>query len=184
MDQQEIQETGILGFVARSTVLHVVTYFLFGALFAFYNPFHQGVHTVELFPDYMFLFRSMTSIWVTGGGILQIIRGPVLMAPLYYFRETFLGEKSGWLKLFLLMACWTCIGSVVAGPGSLEGYFYTTLPVELHLDGLPEVITQMLGFSLALVYLENHKDHKKLVYGLTAVFLVIVALLGYAVSLI
>jgi hypothetical protein len=106
------------------------------------------------------------------------------MAPLYYYRSVFLGEKNGWLKLFILMAGLTCIGAVVAGPGSLEGYFYTTLPTALHTDGLPEVITQMFAFSYLVTYLEEHKSSKKLVYGLTTVFIVIVALLGYAVTLI
>jgi hypothetical protein len=184
MEKETIEQTSFIGFVARTTILHVVTYFLFGALFAFYNPFHQGVHTIELFPEYQFLFKPMESAWVTAGAILQIIRGPVLMGPLYYFRSVFLGEKNGWLKLFLLMAGLTCIGAVVAGPGSLEGYFYTTLPMELHTDGLPEVLTQMFTFSYLVTFLESHKSSKKLVFGLTAVFIVIVALLGYAVTLI
>lgn len=184
MEKETIEKTSLLGFVARTTVLHVVTYFLFGALFAFYNPFHQGVHTIELFPEYQILFRPMESAWVTGGAILQIIRGPVLMIPLYYYRSVFLGEKNGWLKLFILMAGLTCLGAVVAGPGSLEGYFYTTLPVALHTDGLPEVITQIFAFSYLVTYLESHKSSKKRVYGLTTVFIVIVALLAYAVTLI
>ena len=183
MESSEIRETGLVGFVARQTVLHVVTYFLFGLLFAFFNPFHQGVHTIELFPEYAFLFRSMESNWVIAGAVLQIIRGPVLMVPLYYFRDVYLGEKNGWLKLALLMVCLTLIGAVTAGPGALEGMFYTTLPMQLHLDGWPEVITQMLAFSYLVTYLEENRDNKRLVHGLGIVFVLIVMMLSYAVYL-
>lgn len=183
MNQNEIDQTSILGFVARTTVLHIVTYFFFGLIFAFFNPFHQGVHTIELFPEYAFLFRSMESNWVIAGAALQVFRGPFLMAPLYYFRSTFLGEERGWTKLCGVLVCLTLLGSVTAGPGSIEGMFYTNLPMKLHLDGYPEVITQILAFSYLVPYLEKRKENKKLVYGLTAVCVIIVALLSYAVYL-
>lgn len=173
-------EISFLGFTVRMTIMHIVTYFLFGFIFAFYNPFHQGVHTIELYPEYQVFFKTMDSIYVIGGGLFQIFRAPIIAASLYPFKDVFLGKKNGWLYLCGVMVALTLIGSVVPGPGSIEGLLYTNLPLALHLDGYPEVITQMIGFSY-LVYYWEHNQSKKLTYAIVAVFLAIVFMLSMGV---
>ena len=180
METRQVPKISFLGFVTRTTILHVITYFAFGFIFAFMNPLHQGVHTIELFPEYQFLFKSIDSLWVIGGGLLQIIRGPIIMAALYPYREVFLGRKNGWLLLAALMISLTLLGAVVAGPGSLEGYFYTNMPLELHLDGMPEVITQMIGFSFLVPIWEFNKS-KWVNVGFIAAFVLIVFMLSMGV---
>ena len=69
---------------------------------------------------------------------------------------------------------------MVAGSGSLEGYFYTTLPLALHLDGLPEVVTQMIGFSYLFCYWMRGGS-KRLTYVIMAVFLAVVFMLSMGV---
>jgi len=180
METRQVPKISFLGFVTRTTILHVITYFVFGFIFAFMNPLHQGVHTIELYPEYQFLFKSMDSLWVIGGGLLQIIRGPIIMAALYPYREVFLGRKNGWLLLAALMISLTLFGAVTAGPGSLEGYFYTNLLLELHLDGLPEVITQIIGFFFLVPLWEFNKS-KWVNIGIVAAFVLIVFMLSMSV---
>jgi uncharacterized membrane protein len=55
----------------------------------------------------------------------------------------------------------TCIGAVNATPGSIEGFIYTEVSLKAHLVGMPEVITQALGFSV-LFWLWERKAKNKL----------------------
>jgi hypothetical protein len=55
---------------------------------------------------------------------VQIFRGALLALAIYSFREV-IGQRLGWLKLFFLLFVLTAIGSVITGPGSIEGFLYT-----------------------------------------------------------
>ena len=50
------------------------------------------------------------------------------------------------MKLFWLLYVLTSIGAVITGPGSIEGFLYTTFSYN-PLIGVPEITLQMMAFS-------------------------------------
>ena len=83
---------GILGFVGRITVVHVVTYFVFGFFFAVVQN-REALYAAQPVP----FMRPLTDILVVAGPLFQLIRGPVLALSIYPIRETlFSREKRGW----------------------------------------------------------------------------------------
>lgn len=128
----------------RVTACHVVTYFV------------AGIFAYTLL-DYPTLFeaspimRPTSSNWIAAGPSLQVIRGLIFALVLYPFRQVFLSEPRGWLKLwglFLGLAIFS-----TAGPnfGSVEGLIYTKLSLADHLRGLPELVLQTLALSVLVV---------------------------------
>lgn len=160
-DEKEVQEEQVkkeiknplkkdtdLGFIFRFTLVHVLTYFAFG-LFAFFAfNYTEGFQSTDVLQD---LMRPTDHILVRMGVLFQFIRGPILALAFVLFRKHISEGRYGWLKLFAPLFILTGIGAVNAGPGTIEGWIYTTLPVFSHLSfGLIEVLLQMLAFSLIL----------------------------------
>jgi len=67
--------------------------------------------------------------------------------------------------------CWTLLTGRI---------FLSNMPLVLHLDGLPEVITQIIGFSF-LVPLWEFKKSKWVNIGIVAAFVLIVFMLSMGV---
>jgi hypothetical protein len=130
-------------FVARTTVIHVVTYFLAGLLFSnlldYRSAFEQPV-----IRDYMVEFGS-TAAYV--GPVVQVIRGVLFGLVLLPFRRS-LDSRLGWLWLWLLIVVLGIVSTPAAAPSSLEGLVYSQIPLWYHLFGLPEVLVQTLIFSV------------------------------------
>jgi hypothetical protein len=61
-------------------------------------------------------------------------------------------------------------------PGSIEGMIYTTLPMQFHLTGLPEVLLQALILSAVLFYWVNHPEKKWLNWAMGIVFVLMLLL--------
>lgn len=141
MAQPERKE--FLGFVGRFTLLHVVTYAVFGILF--FNILHYTEHFAS--PQMAPLMRPTSSLWVKSAILFQIGRGALLAAAFFPFRRFILESRSGWLRLWLALFILTGIGAATAGPGSIEGLVYTRLPLKYHLLCQPEVLLQMLAFA-------------------------------------
>lgn len=131
------------GFVGRFTLLHVVTYAVFGILF--FNFLHYTEHFAS--PQMAPLMRPTSSLWVKSAILFQIGRGALLAAVFFPFRRFILESRYGWLKLWLTLFILTGIGAATSGPGSIEGLVYTRLPLKYHLLCLPEVFLQMLMFA-------------------------------------
>lgn len=134
------------GFVCRFTIVHVATYIVFGILFLNLMDYAGRFASPELSP----LMRPTDSPWVMAGPLFQFVRGPILALGLYPLRRLITKDRWGWLKLWWVLWALTSIGSVAAGPGSLEGFIYTKLPWQHHLFGYPEITLQMLAFAYLL----------------------------------
>ena len=140
----------VTGYTIRFTLLHLITYFIAGTVFyqlAEYGGAIATRETLELYrpqDEYSYFFFLVMSG--------QIFRGIVMALLLYPFLNTFIQRIHGWFLLFGLMFGLTLLGSPVFIPVTLlrETAFVDTLQ-NLRI-GIPEVITQMLLFSVVFVY--------------------------------
>lgn len=159
---------GILGFVGRITVVHVVTYFVFGFIFAIVQN-REALYAAQPVP----FMRPLTDILVVAGPLFQLIRGPVLALSIYPIRETlFNNEKKGWLYLWILFLGFAIIAPVGPSPGSIEGLVYTIVPLEISLSGWPEGILQTLAFSYIVYKWENDRGNRKITIPMMVAFII------------
>lgn len=159
-------------FSFRVTTCHVVTYFV------------AGILSFTLF-DYRTLFeaspilRPLGSDWVAAGPSLQVIRGIIFALVLYPFRQVFLSEPGGWLRLWGLFLGLAIFSTAAPAPGSVEGLIYTKLPLANHFRGLPEVVLQTLALSV-LVVLWHRRPHRawNVVMGVLTTVVILMSLAG------
>ncbi|NCB09902.1 MAG: hypothetical protein EOM73_17315 [Bacteroidia bacterium] len=130
------------GFVLRFTIIHVVTYAVFGILFMQISNYFEVFRTDPILNTVM---KPADALSVRLAIPVQLIRGGLLALAVYPFDSIIL-KPFGWLKLFWLLFVLTGIGSVITGPGSIEGYIYTNFRFDPRI-GLPEIILQMFVFS-------------------------------------
>jgi hypothetical protein len=133
-------------FVWRVAATHTVTYFaaglVFSGLFNYTILFDEGALSIYM--------RPTSSEWVAAGPALNVFRGILFGAVLWTYRDLFVVGAGAWLRLWLIFVTFAIFGTAAAAPGSIEGVIYTTLPLEIHLKGLPEVLIQTLLFSWML----------------------------------
>jgi len=135
-------------FFWRISASHMVTYFLAG-IFA-YNLLNYK-ELFETGPLSCFM-RSTDTPWIAAGPALQIIRGLIFTLALWPFRSTILENKTGWLKLWILIVGLCILSTTAACPGSVEGMFYTIIPFKDQIIGYLEVVPQTCLFSLLVVF--------------------------------
>jgi hypothetical protein len=148
----------ILTFVFQITILHFLTYFLFGAVAA--TVFNYA-HWYSV-PPLSFYMKPTDSIWVAAGPLFQFIRGPIMGLALYPFRRVFVEAKNGWLYLWGIFLGIGILNAFGPAPGSIEGLVFTTFPVVLQVAFLPEVILQSLALSILLYLWQRHPGDKRL----------------------
>lgn len=134
----------LVGYLIRFSLIHTITYLLFGVTFMLLSNYFDYFDSHELFRDVM---RPTDSIIVRLAVPIQFFRGALLGMALYPFKEIIVGSHRGWLKLFWVLWVLTGIGAVITGPGSIEGFIYTKFGFADPLIGYPEVTLQMLCFS-------------------------------------
>ena len=133
-------------FAWRVVAAHTTTYMVAGLLASTLLDYEAWWTT-----EWMAHYRPMHSPWVAAGPALQVVRGLLLAAVLWPFRDTFLRGARGALQLWALLVGVGILSTYGAGPGSIEGVVYTALPPAYHVFGLPEVYGQALAFSGILV---------------------------------
>jgi len=138
-------------FAWRVTACHTATYLVAGLLGSTFMDYE-----VRWTSEWMVNYRPYDSPWVAAGMGLQLFRGLVLAVVLFPFREVFLTQAWGWLKLWGLLAGVGIVSTYAAAWGSVEGMIYLRLPLEQHLFGAPEVFGQSLAFSACLVAWFRH----------------------------
>jgi len=166
----------LLGFVGRVTVVHVVTYFVFGILSVLIVP---GGHMMYALPEMDVYFRPISSPYVMAGTLFQVIRGPILALGIFPFRQIFLQDRWGWFHLWGLFLTLAILAPAGAAPGSIEGYVYTQLPLWFHITYLPDIVLQTLAFS-GLVFLWERRREKIIAIPLLVLFVVIVGLMSFS----
>src|SRR6516225_3705498 len=148
--------------VAKTMVTHTVTYFLIG-LAAFWC-FGYTRKFVE--PGVRSLMRQTDEPLVMAGPLFQPIRGLLFGLVFYLLREPLFGARTGWLVLWLVLVVVGILGTFGPAPGSVEGMVYTTLPLRIHLESLPEIVVQALALAALLWYWVNHPAKRWLSWGL------------------
>lgn len=158
--------TPILRFLLQITLLHFITYFVFGAVaFNVFNyPYWYSV------PPLSFYMKPTDSIWVQTGPFFAFVRGPIMGLALYPFRRVFVGTRHGWVYLWGIFVGIGILGTFGPAPGSVEGLVFTTLPVVLQIAFLPETVLQSLALSVLLYVWQRHPGDKRLWIPIIIVF--------------
>ena len=163
--------------MVKTAISHTVTYFIMGVLaFVIFDYSHLYADT-----SFKYIMRQTTDPLVIAGPLFQPIRGLVFGFAFFLLRRSFFGQDTGWLRMWTVLVCLSIFGTFGPTPASLEGMIYTTLPLRLHLIGLPEVLLQALLLCVIVFYWVP-SPHKKWV-GRTMVSLFILVLLFATVGL-
>lgn len=134
-------------FLARVTACHVVTYFVCGVI-AYFAFDYAGASASA---DVSCYLRPIGSKWIPWGPSLNVVRGFIFALALFPFRNVFLQERFGWLKLWGLLFGLCILSTAGPAPGSVEGLIYTQMPWTVQLLNLRETVAQTLAFSYLLV---------------------------------
>ena len=134
--------------IIKTAITHTVTYFIMGvfAFFVFDYP-HLFAET-----SLKYIMRPTTDSLVMAGPLFQPIRGVIFGIAFFLLRRSFFEQNRGWLLMWVVLVCLSIFGTFGPTPSSLEGMIFTTLPLRLHLIGLPEVLLQSFLLSLIVFY--------------------------------
>jgi hypothetical protein len=139
-------ETRFGTFAWRVTASHTVAYAIAGIFALAFLDYRERFASGWLST----LMRPVDSPWTAAGAGLQILRGPIVAAALFPFRQIFLETARGWQKLFGLVLGLSYLSTIGPTFGSFEGYVFTKVPIAFHLLGLPEALLYALLFVLFL----------------------------------
>jgi len=170
----------IIEVIFKTMVTHTVTYFIMGLIAS--TVFEYGRLYAET--SLNLLMRQISDPLVMAGPLFQPIRGALFGVVFFLLRDTLFGRKNGWLVMWITLVVVGILSPFGPSPGSIEGMIYTTLPMELHLTGLPEVLLQALILAALLFYWVNHPQKKWLnwVMGIVFVLMLLLPTLGLLVG--
>jgi hypothetical protein len=154
----------------KTIVSHTLTYFLMGALAAYY------LNYAELLARPDSGMRPITSPWVMAGPLFQPIRGLIFALVFFPLRNCLFGRKHGWLLMGWMLVALGILSTFGPASGSVEGLVYTPTPVLLQLRGWLEVIPQALLLSALLCYWVNHPGKRWMNWTLGVLFFIVMAL--------
>lgn len=132
-------------FFWRITSSHMITYVIMGIIAASLLNYKEVFDSSES-------LRAYDSPWIPAGPALQVIRGLIFSLALWNFKDCFLYQKNGWLKLWGLIVGLSILSTAAAPPGSIEGFIYTTIPVVDQIKGYVELVPQTGLFSVLVFY--------------------------------
>lgn len=143
-------------FVLKVTGLHLLTYVVCGIIFSVLFDYHS-LFTMEGVKDFM---KEVGGTSTHIGPWVNVLRGILFGLVLLLFKDTFLGQRFSWLKLWGILSVIGIINTPGPAPFSIEGVVYTTLPLEFHLKGLPEILVQTLMFAYFMAKPASNKKIK------------------------
>ena len=146
------------GYTKRFLIMHLLTYWIIGSIFYQVAGYADALEEMEIF-DLWRPLENITAVLLVFFG--QIFRGSMLALLLAPFYGSYINKKTGWLLLFLLMFGLTALGSPLFLNEFIlfEGSFMEFLK-DL-IIGIPEIVTQMLIFSLILFWWQRKAERKK-----------------------
>ena len=142
-------------FFAKATVAHLVTYIACG-LVAF-NLFHYGDFVESLG------FRPMEEISMAMVVITQIVRGVLYGFAVWWMRDSVIGKKRGWLRLWGILVILGIFDTYGPALGSIEGMLFLDpsrfgdVPVN-GLLSFAEILVQPLLFSIIVTFQGRKKS--------------------------
>jgi hypothetical protein len=156
----------MLPIVLKTVVTHFVTYFVMGLLASTIFDY-RSLFTV---PGLSGLMRPFDDPQVVAAPLYQPIRGALFGLVFYLLREPFFNRKNGWSVMWTVLVVVGILGTFGPTPGSLEGLFFTLVPLWAQLRGLPEVLLQSLLLSSILFYWVNHPQRRWLNWAMGTAF--------------
>ena len=167
-------------FFWRVSSSHIISYFIMGIIASILLDYREAFEN----PPMSFFMKPTDSPLVAAGPVLQVIRGLIFAVVLWFFKESILFRKYGWLKLWLMIIGLSILSTTGPAPGSIEGFIYTTIPVILQVSGYLEVIPQTLLFSLIVFYwYQKPKKLWNIISILLVSLIVIMSALGFLASM-
>ncbi|MCL2444660.1 hypothetical protein FWD07_00880 [Candidatus Saccharibacteria bacterium] len=143
-----------LRFITKIAAIHVLTYVV------------VTIIAIPLTLDYaesmmeMAGFKPLDEINIGAVFIAQIIRGLLLGIVIWWVKDSIIGKKWGWLKLWAILVILGIFNTYAPTHGSIQGMIYLApiedLPVSASL-GMLEVLAQPLLFSIAVFFLQKSK---------------------------
>jgi len=136
-------------FFTKVTLAHFITYMVCGIIA--FNLFNYGDFVENLG------FRPMEEISMTMLVLGQIIRGILFGIVIWLIKDSLIGKKLGWLKLWVTLVILGIFNTYGPNTGSIEGMIYLDLaqfeyvPVS-GLFSLLEITVQPLLFSIIVTY--------------------------------
>lgn len=153
---EERPAASLVGWTVRSTVVHVVTYLVIGAL-----SYWLVAKRYWVGPDALPGLRDPEGAFVQRWFILaQVVRGVLLGIVLFPLRRALLDmRRSGGAAIAALLLL---IGSIAGISGAIEAWVYTTtFHSGLFLAHLPEVVVQTLMYGYWLLAWERRAERKR-----------------------
>jgi len=137
-----------LRFFMKVTGAHVIAYVI-ATLLAMPLTLDYAESIVELMG-----FRPLDEINLGVVLFAQIIRGLLLGVVIWWIKDSIIGKKLAWLKLWAILVILGIINTHGPAHGSIQGLIYLApienLPVSASLGGILQLIAQTLLFSIAV----------------------------------
>lgn len=141
-------------FFTKIITAHVITYFFCGLIFSQLLNYDDSY--LELLG-----FRPVSEISSLLIIIGQVIRGILIGVVFWWIRDSIIGSKLAWLKLWAILAILGIINTYGPAPGSIEGIIYLApvdVPVNI-VSSIFEVLLQPLLFSIAVTFQRKKLTH-------------------------
>ena len=103
-------------FVAKATITHVVTYMFCGVIAMALFNYYKHVETIGM--------KSTDEINMLLLLFGQLVRGVLFGIVIWWIRDSIIGKKLAWLKLWAILVIVGIIGVYAPAPGSIEGIIY------------------------------------------------------------
>jgi hypothetical protein len=159
------------GLVARTAVVHTLTYFAVGLLA--FTVFDYSRRFAE--PGLREYMRQTDHPLVMAGVLFQPIRGALFGIVFYLLRDV-LFRRRGWWVTWVSLVVIGIVSPFGPAPGSIEGLIYTKVSIGALWGGLVEVVVQSFLLSTLLFYWVNHPRKRWLSGLLIVLFIVALAL--------
>ena len=150
------QRSIMLGYISRFVLLYVIIYALAGIAFFMFQDYESELSSQESFA----LFRPTDHPIVIFAIPFQILRGSLLALFLYPFFDRIVNAKRGWLLLFVAFFGLAVLASPVAIPDMIES-LVSKFSIADSVVGTPEIIVQLLVFSVIFFFWERRIRKKK-----------------------
>jgi len=143
-------------FFTKVITAHVITYAVV-TIMAMPLTFNYAESLMELMG-----FRPLDEISIGAVLFAQIIRGLLLGIVIWWIKDSIIGKKLAWLKLWAILVILGIFNTYGPSHGSIQGLIYLApidnLPISASL-GMLETLAQPLLFSIAVTF-QTKKKHE------------------------
>jgi hypothetical protein len=135
--------------ITKVILAHFITYMACGMLFMTLLNYENYIELIG--------FKSMDELNPLMIMLGQIVRGILLGFVVWWIKDSIIGKKHGWFKLWAILVIVGIISTYGPAPGSIEGFIYLDnshledVPLRMNLSIL-EVLVQPLLFSIIVTY--------------------------------